>query len=627
MKEKPEMRIWKRALSLLLVLALLVSMAPGLVPRTPAATQLSLEQLMAKYPSGKYWNHYVKDESQTTAALCDRGDESFAEYVSDYPCSHHEESSANSFTGGYSCNYYSNGFQCHGFAKWMAFAAYGSRAADWEMGTLDTLKPGDVVHYRGGGSGDVWGHWVFVIEVSGSTITVGECNWGGNCLINWGRSFDLAQTGSYEIYSAPYALGTRKVSPMISHWIAATDMGDATGYIGRGEWAYLCYRLYDKETGKPLNEVVDYQYTAKLTICMPDGTQAHTYTFQNTDESWISVWRNVLGTYTYTVTLSGDLNGTFTGKFQVYDQDTNLLRLAGANRFETAFKVADALQAERMVTEFETIIVASGLNFADALSGSYLASVKDAPILLSYDDTYNEQVKQYIRDNLQKGGTVYILGGTAAVPASMEQGLEDFRVKRLAGANRFETNLAILKEAGVGSREILVCTGTNFADSLSASATGLPILLVYNESRKLTQGQMEFLSELVRNDFCVIGGESAVGRDLYRAIGKYGDISRLSGTDRFQTSVLVAQRYFDAPTQAVLAYAWNYTDGLCGGSLAYAMGAPLILTMTGYESQASGYVRGMGIAGGVVLGGEKLISTDAVNSIYDIREGCLIINK
>ena len=128
-------------------------------------------------------------------------------------------------------------------------------------------------------------------------------------------------------------------------------------------------------------------------------------------------------------------------------------------------------------------------------------------------------------------------------------------------------------------------------------------------------------------DFCVIGGESAVGRDLYRAIGKYGDISRLSGTDRFQTSVLVAQRYFDAPTQAVLAYAWYYPDGLCGGSLAYAMGAPLILTMTGYESQASGYVRGMGIAGGVVLGGEKLISTDAVNSIYDIREGCLIINK
>ena len=621
------MRIWKRALGLILVLALLVSMAPMLVPETRAVTQLTLEQLMAKYPSGKYWNHYVQNESQTTQALCDYGDESFVEYVSDYPCDYHESSSANNYTGGYSCNYYSNGFQCHGFAKWMAFEAYGSRAGDWEMGSLSTLKPGDVVHYQGGGAGEVWGHWVFVTAVSGTTITVGECNWGGNCMINWGRSFDLAEAASYEIYSAPYALGTGKVSPMISHWIAATDWGAATGYIGNGDRAYLCYELYDKETGRPLNEVVDYSYTAKLAIYMPNGSEAYSYTFNNTDGSWISVPCNPLGTYSYTVTLSGDLNGTFTGEFRVYDQTTNILRLAGANRFDTAFKVADALQAERMIKEFDTIIVASGLSFADALSGSYLASVKDAPILLSYDDTYNEQVKDYIRQNLKADGTVYILGGTAAVPASMEVGLDEFHVKRLAGADRFETNLKILQEAGVGSKEILVCTGTNFADSLSASATGRPILLVHNESRKLTQNQMAYLSTLVNNPFCVIGGESAVGRDIFNAIGKYGDVVRLAGKDRFQTSVLVAQRYFSYPREAVIAYAWNYPDGLCGGSLAFAMGSPLILAMTGYESQAAAYLRGLEISGGVVLGGEKLISTDAVNALFYIREGCLIINK
>lgn len=621
------MRIWKRTLSLLLVLALLVSMAPMLVPRTQAAGQLSLEQLIAKYPSGKYWNHYVADESQTTLTLCDNADESFASSVSDYPCPYHEASSANHYVGDYSCNYYSNGFQCHGFAKWMAYEAYGSRASNWEMGTINTLKPGDVVHYRGAGAGDVWGHWVFVVEVSGSSITVGECNWGGDCQINWGRTLDLAAATSYEIYSAPYALGTRNVSPMISHWISATDMGAATGHIGDGEWAYLCYELYDKETGKPLNEVADYSYTAKLTIFMPDGSEAHSYSFYNTDDSWISIRRTTLGIYRYEVTLSGDINGTVTGTFRVYDQATNVRRLAGANRFDTAIKVADALQAERMVTEFDTIIVASGTNFADALSGSYLASVKDAPILLSYNEAYNEQVKAYIRENLKTGGTVYILGGTAAVPASMEKGLEEYQVKRLAGANRFETNLAVLKEVGVGSKEILVCTGTNFADSLSASAVGLPILLVHNESRKLTQNQMAWLSELVDNSFCIIGGENAVGRDLAKAVSKYGSVDRLAGADRFQTSVLVAQRYFEDFDEVVLAYAWNYPDGLCGGSLAYAMGCPLILTMNGYEKQAMDYVRGRQIYGGMVLGGDKLISDGVAAGIFALPADKSILTK
>ena len=147
-------------------------------------------------------------------------------------------------------------------------------------------------------------------------------------------------------------------------------------------------------------------------------------------------------------------------------------RISGENRFETAFRVADALKAELGVDKFQTVIIASGTSFADALSGSYLANVKHAPILLSYNDTYNNKAKEYIRDNLAPGGTVYILGGTAAVPKSMESGLEGFNVRRLAGKDRFETNLLILREAGVPEgTKVLVCTGTNFADSFSAFAT------------------------------------------------------------------------------------------------------------------------------------------------------------
>ena len=289
-------------------------------------------------------------------------------------------------------------------------------------------------------------------------------------------------------------------------------------------------------------------------------------------------------------------------------------RLAGGNRFETAFLVADRMKQTLGIEKFDAVVVASGTNFADALSGSYLAAVKNAPILLSFSaDSINNRVKDYIRDNLNPGGTVYILGGESAVPASMETGLEEFTVNRLKGKDRFGTNLAILEEAGVGSKPILVCTGLGFADSLSASAAGLPILLVWKD---LTQGQQDFLNSVAGNNLYVIGGTGAVSEHMEEQLSQYGTVRRLAGGSRFDTSVMIAEEFFDGPEAAVLAYAWDFPDGLCGGPLAAAMKAPLILTMYNYEDRAAEYVQDKKIQNGITLGGEKLIPGSSILRIF-----------
>lgn len=307
--------------------------------------------------------------------------------------------------------------------------------------------------------------------------------------------------------------------------------------------------------------------------------------------------------------------------------EKDVIRLAGQNRWATSLLVADEMKAKLRVNKFSAIIVASGNDFADALAGSYLSAVKSAPILLSggYGGKFavlDEENIAYIRKNLASGGTVYILGGRNAVPELYEVELADYTVCRLGGSDRFETNLLILEEAGVpeGS-EILVCTATNFADSLSASAAGKPILLVFNEYGMLYGRQPEYLAGLKDCSFTVIGGESAVSPELANALKTYGTaVNRLAGSNRFETSVMVAERYFDAPKSAVLAYAWNYPDGLCGGALAYSMNAPLILTMTGYEDAAAAYIQGSGICDGLVLGGTGLISDPAVRKVFDMTE-------
>ena len=299
-------------------------------------------------------------------------------------------------------------------------------------------------------------------------------------------------------------------------------------------------------------------------------------------------------------------------------------RQSGENRFETATLVADEMKAVLETEKFDAVILANGYNFADALAGSYLSARKQAPILLTWNGAQkynylNETTIQYVKDNLKPGGTVYILGGTAAVPASIDTALAEFNIRRMDGANRFETNIMILEEAGIpeGS-EVLVCTSTNFADSLSASAAGKPILLVWNERGILYGDQPQFLEGLKAKGctFTVIGGESAVSAKMMGIIEGYGEATRLAGVNRFETSVLVAEKYFPDATSAVLAYAWDFPDGLCGGGLANAMGAPLILTMTKYESQAADYIQSQGITTGMVLGGEKLISEDSIQKIF-----------
>ena len=68
-----------------------------------------------------------------------------------------------------------------------------------------------------------------------------------------------------------------------------------------------------------------------------------------------------------------------------------------------------------------------------------------------------------------------------------------------------------------------------------------------------------------------------------------------------------------------LAYASTFPDGLLGGPLAYAQGAPLILTKDG-KSEAGNYLAEKGITSGYVLGGDGLISDGFAQNIFQTTE-------
>ena len=305
--------------------------------------------------------------------------------------------------------------------------------------------------------------------------------------------------------------------------------------------------------------------------------------------------------------------------------DESSVRLYGQNRFETSIEVAETLKKTLGVEKFKSIIVADGMNFADALAGTYLAKVKEAPILtVGADDTSQGDVIKYIKKSLAAKGKIYILGGSGAVEKEFESSLKKlgYTVKRLEGPTRFETNLAILKEAGVSKEDILVCSGFGFADSLSASAVGKPILLV---DSTLSEKQKEYLKTLKSEKYYLIGGTGVVGEGIAREIrnGGFGTVERVAGSNRFSTSVAVAKKFFSsgAVKRVVLAYAMNFPDGLSGGPLAMSIGAPLLLVTSEDTADAREYFEDFGAEKTITLGGPALISDMANLTISGVIDG------
>ncbi|MBQ1508857.1 MAG: cell wall-binding repeat-containing protein, partial [Erysipelotrichaceae bacterium] len=370
----------------------------------------------------------------------------------------------------------------------------------------------------------------------------------------------------------------------------------------------------------------------KATV-LPDNTADKTVAWSTSDSSVASVDDSGKvtalkeGTAVITVT-TRDGGKTASCTVTVKKKDTpepvtsDVIRLSGKTRYDTSLAAAEELKSVLGVKQFNAVILATGENFADALGGGYLAARKNAPILLTNDKNASK-INAYINANLKDGGTVYVLGGTGAVSEAALAGLK-VTPKRLSGKTRYDTNLEILKEAGVTNEDILICSGTNFADALSASAAGRPMLLVNGQNASLNKAQKAFLAAHASNHLYILGGTGAVSAEIEEEVKTYSRPLRLTGKDRFETSAYIAAEFFGKRDIAILAYSHGYADGLCAGPLGYALKAPVLLTRPGSELWAFTYTTSFSITKGYVTGGDGRIPDDSVRAIFHLPADAVI---
>lgn len=277
-------------------------------------------------------------------------------------------------------------------------------------------------------------------------------------------------------------------------------------------------------------------------------------------------------------------------------------RISGSNRYNTAIELS-----KKAFDESKIAIVASGENFADALSGGALAAANNAPLLLidNNSTTINDVNRELRRLGVEK---VYVLGGKNTISINTEMKLtndadnNDKRriVNRLSGNDRYETSYEIYKEvtrtSGTKEEPILV-NGNQFADALSAGAlsasTKRGIILTdgHNVNSKINKKDSNNI---------VIGGHASMDSTFG---GK-----RISGSNRYETSVNVA-KYFNNPKNVMLASGEKYPDGLASITLHHKYEGPLLLTPADkLPNETKNYIKNNDVKDVYIIGGNNSVS-------------------
>lgn len=222
-------------------------------------------------------------------------------------------------------------------------------------------------------------------------------------------------------------------------------------------------------------------------------------------------------------------------------------KISGEDSYETA-----ALLSAAVWESADTVVLATGESFADALSGAPLAYQEGGPLLFTGQSGLNDQTKAEIERLGAKKAIV--LGSKSAIPDEQLEELEEIGVssERIGGSNRYATAALVAKR--IESDGAIVADGSAFKDvsnaSVFAAQHGYPILL--------SKG-------------------SRMPSETLRAMSGRSDIV-LAGDH------LTLQSRADAkqpPTLAVIAPASSFTDALSAATAAAKRNGTLYLVEEG----------------------------------------------
>ena len=286
----------------------------------------------------------------------------------------------------------------------------------------------------------------------------------------------------------------------------------------------------------------------------------------------------------------------------------NVYRIAGRTRIATSAEISKSVYSKS-----ENVVLASGFNFADALSAGQLASALDAPLLLSSKDKLDSETENEI--NRLKAKNVYIVGGDLTIKKSIVDSYlkkKNIKVTRLEGNNRYKTSEKVMEKTRefVDAEYLLIASGKDFPDALSATS-----FMVNHKSVMVLSDGNSYPSSNLK--------EIAIGGKMQLPLEKFKG-ERISGRSRYETALAIAKRSFNDNENVVLASGQVFADSLSAVSLTRKHNAPIILTeFENLTNNTKGYLNERENI--YIVGGLKTVDKDILENItseekYEIQK-------
>jgi putative cell wall-binding protein len=197
-------------------------------------------------------------------------------------------------------------------------------------------------------------------------------------------------------------------------------------------------------------------------------------------------------------------------------------RRFGPTRYETAA----ALSAAVFAPGLDTVYVASGEDFPDALITASTAARTDSPLLL----VRHNELPDATATELERLGPdrIVVVGSTTEISSQVFDALSQLAadVQRISGADRYATSAALSAASFPDpGGTVYIAIGTNFPDALAGGPSSAldpgPLLLVTTNSIPGVVGSE--LARLQPSRIVVFGGPAAVSNSVLALLDAYLD--------------------------------------------------------------------------------------------------------
>ena len=373
--------------------------------------------------------------------------------------------------------------------------------------------------------------------------------------------------------------------------------------------------------------------TTKKATCTADGVQTRKCTVCGKTESKtiaktghkFSAWKTTSFDFAKK-TSTQTRKCSVCGKKATQTTKNAITRLAGANRYDSA-----AVISKTMHKTSDTVIVATGLTFNDALVAVPLASAYDAPLLLATEKHITAQTEAELKRLGAKNVIVVSTNGSIGEKAKAE--LSGYKTTYIEGKTSFETAAKVAKALQTKTKKapttIFFATDSAFADALSASPIAAiknaPILYLKNTGSidKATADYLKSVKGKVKNAY-IIGGDGVISNAMMKNVAKVlgltvnKTVQRVAGANRYETCVAVNKKFKSTLSGdgICVAKGLDFPDALAGGVYAAATKQALFLA-DGKKLQdcQNTYLKGKNASKITVFGGTGAVDDELVKLI------------